>query len=193
METLLTVIETCRQQYRNVFAHITAALQARFHRHPGPLPPGVCYGSGVLFLARPECLFHFRNDPSTYIFLVLAFILPKFFCDVVLYLLCAVDAKGHGLTNQAPLACVWFAIPPFFCLRYCACSNRVQPFLVVSVYTVRRSLRLCELSCLSDKRLDRLWMPDDYPKRCGNKPALAQEFAKLSPLKFAWIPVPSGM
>lgn len=41
VETLLTVIETCRQRRRPVFDHITRALQAHFHREPAQsLLPG---------------------------------------------------------------------------------------------------------------------------------------------------------
>jgi len=32
----LTVIETCRQQCRNVFAFVTAAVEARLARQPAP-------------------------------------------------------------------------------------------------------------------------------------------------------------
>ena len=40
VETMLTVIETCRQQSRNVFAYVTAAVQAHFahQRSPSLLP-----------------------------------------------------------------------------------------------------------------------------------------------------------
>jgi transposase len=42
VETMLTVIETCRQQDRNVFEHVTAAVEAHFAGQPGPsLLPGV--------------------------------------------------------------------------------------------------------------------------------------------------------
>ena len=37
VETLLSVIETCRQQKRNVFAFVTAAVEAHFARRPAPL------------------------------------------------------------------------------------------------------------------------------------------------------------
>jgi transposase len=37
VETMLTVIETCRQQSRNVFAYVTAAVQAHFAHLPTPL------------------------------------------------------------------------------------------------------------------------------------------------------------
>jgi hypothetical protein len=46
VETLLVVVETCRQQQRNVLAHVTHALTALFHNEPAPsllpraLPPG---------------------------------------------------------------------------------------------------------------------------------------------------------
>lgn len=41
VETMLTVVETCRQQSRDVFAHVTAAVQAHFARQPTPsLLPG---------------------------------------------------------------------------------------------------------------------------------------------------------
>jgi transposase len=36
VETLLTVIETCRQQNRDVFAFVTEALQRHFAAHPAP-------------------------------------------------------------------------------------------------------------------------------------------------------------
>ncbi len=36
VETLLSVIETCRQQNRNVFAFVTEAVQAHFNGHPAP-------------------------------------------------------------------------------------------------------------------------------------------------------------
>jgi transposase len=36
VETMLTVIETCRQQSRNVFAYVTAAVQAHFAHEPTP-------------------------------------------------------------------------------------------------------------------------------------------------------------
>jgi transposase len=36
VETMLTVIETCRQQSRNVFAYVTAAMQAHFAHEPTP-------------------------------------------------------------------------------------------------------------------------------------------------------------
>jgi transposase len=36
VETMLTVIETCRQQSRNVFAYVTAAVQAHFADQPAP-------------------------------------------------------------------------------------------------------------------------------------------------------------
>jgi transposase len=42
VETMLTVIETCRQQSRNVFAYVTAAVQAHFAQHATPsILPGV--------------------------------------------------------------------------------------------------------------------------------------------------------
>ena len=42
VETLLTVIETCRQQDRDVFAFVTQALERHFaHRHAPSLLPGV--------------------------------------------------------------------------------------------------------------------------------------------------------
>ncbi|MGQ9504733.1 MAG: hypothetical protein ACUVQR_07480, partial [Thermogutta sp.] len=41
VETMLTVIETCRQQHRNALEYPTAALQARLANQPVPsLPPG---------------------------------------------------------------------------------------------------------------------------------------------------------
>ena len=36
VETMLTVIETCRQQSRNVFAYVTEAVQAHFAHQPIP-------------------------------------------------------------------------------------------------------------------------------------------------------------
>ncbi|MDZ4821216.1 MAG: IS66 family transposase [Planctomycetota bacterium] len=36
VETMLTVVETCRQQSRNTFAFITAAVQAHFSHQPAP-------------------------------------------------------------------------------------------------------------------------------------------------------------
>jgi len=36
VETLLSVIETCRQQTRNVFAFVTAAIEANFAGISGP-------------------------------------------------------------------------------------------------------------------------------------------------------------
>ncbi len=42
VETMLTIIETCRQQHRNSFEFLTAALQARLAAQPAPsLLPGV--------------------------------------------------------------------------------------------------------------------------------------------------------
>ena len=42
VETMLTVIETCRQQRRNAFDYLTAAVEARLAGQPGPsLLPGV--------------------------------------------------------------------------------------------------------------------------------------------------------
>jgi transposase len=42
VETMLTVIETCRQQHRNAFEYLTAAVQAHLARQPAPsLLPGV--------------------------------------------------------------------------------------------------------------------------------------------------------
>ena len=42
VETMLTVIETCRQQHRNAFEYLTAAVQARLANQPAPsLLPGV--------------------------------------------------------------------------------------------------------------------------------------------------------
>lgn len=42
VETMLTVIETCRQQQRSVHEHVTAAIQAHFNNHPAPsILPGV--------------------------------------------------------------------------------------------------------------------------------------------------------
>jgi len=41
-EPQLTVIETCRQQGRNVFSFLTAAIQSHLARQPAPsLLPGV--------------------------------------------------------------------------------------------------------------------------------------------------------
>jgi transposase len=37
VETMLSVIETCRQQGRDAFAFVTAAVQAHFARQPAPL------------------------------------------------------------------------------------------------------------------------------------------------------------
>ncbi len=36
VETLLSVIETCRQQERSVLDHVTSAVTAHFHGQPGP-------------------------------------------------------------------------------------------------------------------------------------------------------------
>ena len=36
METMLTVIKTCRQQRRNVFAFVTAAVEAHRAHQPAP-------------------------------------------------------------------------------------------------------------------------------------------------------------
>jgi hypothetical protein len=36
VETMLTVIETCRQQRRNVFDFVTAAIEAHLVRQPAP-------------------------------------------------------------------------------------------------------------------------------------------------------------
>lgn len=36
VETMLTVVETCRQQSQNVFAFVTTAVQAHFAHHPAP-------------------------------------------------------------------------------------------------------------------------------------------------------------
>lgn len=36
VETMLSVIETCRQQNRNVLAYVTSAVQAHFDGHPAP-------------------------------------------------------------------------------------------------------------------------------------------------------------
>jgi len=36
VETMLTVIETCRQQSRNAFAFITTAVEAHFSHQPAP-------------------------------------------------------------------------------------------------------------------------------------------------------------
>ena len=42
VETMLTVIETCRQQRRNAFAFVTAAVEANLAQQPAPsLLPGV--------------------------------------------------------------------------------------------------------------------------------------------------------
>ena len=41
VETMLTVIETCRQQHRNAFAFVAQAVQASFAHQPAPsLLPG---------------------------------------------------------------------------------------------------------------------------------------------------------
>ena len=37
VETMLSVIETCRQQKRDVFRFVTAAVEAHFARRPAPL------------------------------------------------------------------------------------------------------------------------------------------------------------
>jgi len=37
VETMLTVIETCRQQGRNVFPFLTAAVEAHLAHQPAPL------------------------------------------------------------------------------------------------------------------------------------------------------------
>jgi transposase len=37
VETMLTVIETCRQQHRNVFAFVTAAVEAHLAGQSAPL------------------------------------------------------------------------------------------------------------------------------------------------------------
>jgi transposase len=37
VETMLSVVETCRQQKRNVFAFVTAAVESHFARRPAPL------------------------------------------------------------------------------------------------------------------------------------------------------------
>jgi len=36
VETILTVIETCRQQTRNVYSFLTAAVEAHLAHHPAP-------------------------------------------------------------------------------------------------------------------------------------------------------------
>jgi transposase len=36
VETLLTVLETCRQQHRDVFAFVTAAVEHHFSHRPTP-------------------------------------------------------------------------------------------------------------------------------------------------------------
>ena len=36
VETMLTVIESCRQQSRNVFEYVTAAVQAHYSHQPTP-------------------------------------------------------------------------------------------------------------------------------------------------------------
>jgi transposase len=41
VETLLTVVETCRQQSQNVFTFITSAVEASFTHHPAPSLIGV--------------------------------------------------------------------------------------------------------------------------------------------------------
>jgi len=42
VETMLTVIETCRQQHRNTFEYLTTAVQAHLLGQPAPsLLPGV--------------------------------------------------------------------------------------------------------------------------------------------------------
>ena len=41
VETLLTVVETCRQQSRNVFAFVASAVEAHFAHQPAPSLAGV--------------------------------------------------------------------------------------------------------------------------------------------------------
>lgn len=41
VETLLTVVETCRQQSQNVFAFVTTAVEAHFNHQPAPSLAGV--------------------------------------------------------------------------------------------------------------------------------------------------------
>jgi transposase len=41
VETLLTVVETCRQQSQNVFTFITTAVKTHFNHHPAPSLDGV--------------------------------------------------------------------------------------------------------------------------------------------------------
>ena len=36
VETMLTVVETCRQQSRNVFTFVTTAVEAHLHHQPTP-------------------------------------------------------------------------------------------------------------------------------------------------------------
>jgi hypothetical protein len=36
VETMLSVIETCRQQNRDIFAYVTEAVQSHFHGYPTP-------------------------------------------------------------------------------------------------------------------------------------------------------------
>ena len=42
VETMLTIIETCRQQHRSAFDYLTAAVEAHLASQPAPsLLPGV--------------------------------------------------------------------------------------------------------------------------------------------------------
>jgi transposase len=41
VESLLTIVETCRQQSQNVFTFITSAVAAHFSRRPSPSLAGV--------------------------------------------------------------------------------------------------------------------------------------------------------
>ncbi|MCC7420302.1 MAG: transposase [Planctomycetaceae bacterium] len=36
VETILTVVETCRRQSRNIFGHLRQTIEARFADHPTP-------------------------------------------------------------------------------------------------------------------------------------------------------------
>ncbi|MDB5311598.1 MAG: hypothetical protein JWO38_5800, partial [Gemmataceae bacterium] len=40
VETMLSVVETCRQQKRSVFAFVTDAVEAHFAHRPAPLLRG---------------------------------------------------------------------------------------------------------------------------------------------------------
>ena len=75
VETMLTVIETCRQQHRNVFAFVTTAVEAHLAGQPGPYssPPGERLPSAfsisapikILMSASPYSLNSFLRHCST--------------------------------------------------------------------------------------------------------------------------------